>query len=300
MPDAVAIRAEKITTPAPAGKALDLAFRAAQNFRKIIHGEDAMTMLRLIPAVLAAAFALSAGAAQAEVKTQWVEYTHGEAKLKGYLAYDDSVSGKRPGVLMVHRRDGMTELTKKNTEMYARLGYVAFAPDIFGYGQGVLPKDVPEMVKHMDIYVNDRALMRARTQAGLDVLTKNPMVDGSKIALVGYCMGGMIGIEMIFAGVPMQAMVAIHGSFRGHPEGGAKNIKGTKVLILHGAEDVPAPLSEVDILIKEFRAAKTDFQYELYSGSGHGFSTPKSKPEERANVQSIAATTRFLKEAFGN
>ncbi len=55
---------------------------------------------------------------------------------------------------------------------------------------------------------------------------------------------------------------------------------------------------QVDILIKDFRAAKTDFQYELYSGAGHGFSTPKDKAEERANVQSIASTERFLKEVF--
>ena len=257
-----------------------------------------MKILRLMSAVFAAALGVLASTAQAEIKTEWVEYSHGGAKLKGYLAYDDGVSGKRPGILMVHRRDGMTPLTLKNTEMYAKMGYVAFAPDIFGYGQGILPKDIPEMIQQMGIYVKDRELLRARTQSGLDVLTKNPRVDASHIALVGYCFGGMVGIEMIYAGVPMDALVAIHGSFRGHPAGGARNIKGTKVLILHGAEDVPAPLSEVDILIKDFRAAKTDFQYELYSGAGHGFSTPRDKAEERANVQSIASTERFLKEVF--
>ena len=125
-----------------------------------------MTMLRIAAFIFTAAF--TASAAQADIKTEWVEYTHGDAKLKGYLAYDDSVTGKRPGVLMVHRRDGMTPLTLKNTEMYAKMGYVAFAPDIFGYGQGILPKDVPEMVAQMSIYTKDRALMRSRTQAGLD------------------------------------------------------------------------------------------------------------------------------------
>ena len=255
-----------------------------------------MTMLRLVAFIFTAAF--TASAAHAEIKTEWVEYSHGDAKLKGYLAYDDSVTGKRPGVLMVHRRDGMTPLTLKNTEMYAKMGYVAFAPDIFGYGQGILPKDVPEMVAQMGIYTKDRALMRSRTQAGLDVLTKNPRVDAAHIALVGYCMGGMVGVEMIFAGVPMDAMVSIHGSFRDHPAGGGKNVKGTKTLILHGAEDVPAPLPEVDKVIAELRAAKAEFQYELYSGAGHGFSTPKDKAEERANTQSIASTERFLKEGF--
>lgn len=257
-----------------------------------------MMMLRLLPAAVAAAVVFAAAPASAEMKTEWVEYSHGGMKLKAYMAYDDKITGKRPAVLVAHAREGMTPKTQRMTELWAKLGYVTLAADIFGYGQGILPKDIPEMVQQMGIYVKDRELMRARTQAGLDVLTKNPRVDASHIALVGYCFGGMVGIEMIFAGVPMDAMVAIHGSFRGHPAGGAKNIKGTKVLILHGAEDVPAPLSEVDILIKDFRAAKTDFQYELYSGAGHGFSTPKDKAEERANVQSIASTERFLKEVF--
>ena len=75
-----------------------------------------------------AIFAVLASTAQAEIKTEWVEYNHGDAKLKGYLAYDDTVAGKRPGILMVHRRDGMTSLTLQNTEMYAKMGYVAFAP----------------------------------------------------------------------------------------------------------------------------------------------------------------------------
>ncbi len=260
-----------------------------------------MTTARMVGVALCVAFtALLSATARAEIKTEWIEYSHGGMKLKGYLAYDDKATGKRPGLLMVHRRDGMTPLTLKNTEMYAKFGYVAFAPDIFGYGQGILPKDVPEMVHQMSIYTKDRALMRSRTQAGLDVLTKHPRVDAANIALVGYCMGGMIGVEMIYTGAPLKAMVAIHGSFRDHPAGWAKNSKDTKVLILHGAEDVPAPLAEVDKIISELRAAKAEFQYELYSGAGHGFSTPKNKAEERANVQSIASIERFLKEVLAS
>ena len=257
-----------------------------------------MNTSRLMSVLFGAAFAAVTGAAQAEVKTQWVEYTHGETKLKGYLAYDDSITGKRPGILMVHRRDGMSALTLKNTEMYAKLGYVTFAADIYGYGQGVLPKDIPEMQAHQAIYEKDRALMRGRAQAGFDVLTRNPMVDATKVALVGYCMGGTVGVELAYTGAPLVGMVAIHGSFRDHPPGQAKNIKG-KVLILHGAEDVPIPIPMVNALIEELRAAKVDFQYELYSGAGHGFSVPKNKSEERANIQSTASTARFLKEVFG-
>jgi dienelactone hydrolase len=98
--------------------------------------------------------------------------------------------------------------------------------------------------------------------------------------------------------VPLALNVSIHGSFRDHHAGWAKTSKGM-FLILHGAEDEGYPLPVVDKVIQELRGAKMPFQYEVYSGTGHGFSSPKGKDEERANAQSIATTTRTMKELFG-
>ena len=257
-----------------------------------------MTMQHILLAVLAAVFSLSVVPARAEMKNQWVEYSHGETKLKAYMVYDDKVTGRRPAVFVVHAREGMTPKTLQLTETWAKLGYVSFATDIFGYGQGVLPKNVEEMTAQTTIYSKDRALMRARTQAGYDTLVKKPMVDAGKIALVGYCFGGAVGVEFGATGAPLAANVAIHGSFRDHAAGWAKNVKGM-YLILHGAEDEGYPLPVVDKVVQELRAAKVPFQLEVYSGTGHGFSTPKNQAEERANTESIASTTRTLKELFG-
>ena len=113
-----------------------------------------MTMQQILPAVLASVFALSAVPAQAEMKNQWVEYSHGETKLKAYMAYDDKLTGRRPAVFVVHAREGMTPKTLQLTETWAKLGYVSFATDIFGYGQGVLPKNVEEMTAQTTIYGN--------------------------------------------------------------------------------------------------------------------------------------------------
>lgn len=235
--------------------------------------------------------------AAAEFRTQSVDYKHGDTALEGYLAYDDTISGKRPGVLLLHRRDGMTDLTRKNTEMVAKLGYIAFAPDIFG--KAIRPKDVKEMIEQSAIYNKDRPLMRARAQAGFDVLRQNPMVDPARLAMVGYCFGGTVAVELAEVGVPVLGAVAIHGSFRDHAPEAASNIKG-RFLILHGAEDPIAPLEEVNKLIKDFRAAKVDWQMELYGGAEHGFSTPKNAAEERANRLSQAAMVRFFSDIFGN
>src|SRR5207244_6286333 len=124
--------------------------------------EVCMTMTRLLAATAAAAFTFAAGAAQAEMKNEWVEYSHGNTKLKAYMAYDDKVTGKRPAVFVVHAREGMTPKTQQLTEVWAKLGYVAFATDIFGYGQGVLPKDVPEMTAQTEIYCKDRTRSEER------------------------------------------------------------------------------------------------------------------------------------------
>jgi len=256
-----------------------------------------MTPMRFIAAALTAVFTLTAGTAQAQVRTEWIEYAHGGTKLKGYLAHDDKIKGKRPAILMIHDRAGMQPYAQKHAEHWAKLGYITFAADFFGYGQGVLPKDIPEAVAQMGIYTKDRALMKARAQAGYDALIKNPLVDANRVALIGYCFGGMVGVEFGSTGVPLAANVAIHGSFADHPEGWAQNAKG-KFLILHGAEDVPYPLEKVALVYNELRKAKVDFQMEFYSGAGHGFSVPKNKDEERANTQSIAAAERFLKHVF--
>jgi dienelactone hydrolase len=257
-----------------------------------------MTISRILSAILAVAFALLTSSAQAELKKEWLDYTHGSKKLKGYVVYDDAKNGKRPAVLMIHAREGMTAKTQQLTEMWAKLGYVAFAADIFGYGEGLLPKNVEEMSAQTTIFRKDRALTRARTQAGYDALAKHPLVDAGRIASIGYCFGGDVAVEFSTTGAPLLATVTIHGSFDNYAPGWAKTVKG-RYLILHGAEDKGFPLTTVARVVDELRAAKVPFQLEVYSGATHGFSTPKGRDNERANTQSIASTTRTLREVFG-
>jgi dienelactone hydrolase len=157
--------------------------------------------------------------------------------------------------------------------MIAKLGYVVFAEDMFG--KGVVPKTVPEMTELITIYDKDRPLMRARALAGFDVLKAQPMVDPAKLASVGYCFGGTTGIELIETGAPLLGFVSVHGAFQNFTPEGAKSIKG-RVLILHGAEDPVAPMDQLNAVISQFRAAKVDFEVNLYSGTAHAFTKPQN------------------------
>ena len=256
-----------------------------------------MTMMPRMSAALAVTLlvALHASSTEAAIRTEYVEYTHGTTALKGYLAYDDSQSGRRPGVLLLHYRGGLQGSTLENAQMIARMGYVVFAADIFG--KDVVPKTIPEMTKLTQIYNMDRALMRARARAGFDVLAKHPMVDPAKLALVGYCFGGTVAIELAETGIPLMGTVAVHGSFRDFTPEDARHIKGS-VLILHGAEDEVAPLEEVNKLLADLRAAKVPFELQLYSGSSHGFDNPQNPQEQRADREYRRSIDRYFKEIF--
>jgi len=153
--------------------------------------EESMKIARLVSFVLAAAaMILLAGAAQAAIKTQWIDYKQGNTPLSGYLVYDDAVQGRRPGVLMIHDRSGFSRAPLGcRDDRQARLCGLCRRH----FGKGVVPKSVPEMTELITIYDKDRPLMRARALAGFDVLKAQPMVDPTKLASVGYCFGALPG-----------------------------------------------------------------------------------------------------------
>jgi dienelactone hydrolase len=248
------------------------------------------------------AVAAFAGSAQAAIKIQLVEYKQGDTTLEGYLAYDDAVQGKRPGVLVVHEWDGLGDYAKMRAEMLAKLGYVAFAADI--YGKGVRPKGPQESGAEAGKYMRDRALLRPRALAGLDQLKNNPMVDPSKIAAIGYCFGGSTVLELARSGADIAGVVTFHGGLSNPNPEDAKKIKA-KVLVLHGAADPLVTQKDVDQFKQDMRDAKVDLQFVAYSGTLHAFTNPKVNDpahgvqyNELSDKRSWQSMRDFFKEIF--
>jgi len=214
-----------------------------------------------------------ASVATAEVRTKVVEYKHGDAVLEGYLAWDDAVKGKRPGVLVVHEWTGLGSYAKMRAEKLAGLGYVAFAIDI--YGKGIRPKTPQEAGAQAGIYKSDRQLMRARALAGLNVLLGNEMCDTKRVAAIGYCFGGTTVLEIARSGADIAGVVSFHGALDTPNPGDAKNIK-CKVLALHGGDDPYVPRKDVEAFEDEMRAGGVDWQLNAYSGAVHSFTNPEA------------------------
>jgi dienelactone hydrolase len=251
--------------------------------------------------ILISSFAVLCGAllAQAEVRTETIEYKQGDTTLEGYLAYDTAFQGKRPGVLVVHQWKGLTGYEKKRAEMLAKLGYVAFCADI--YGKGIRPQTTQEAGAQAGKHKSDRQLLRARVNAGLDALKKNELVDPSRVAAIGYCFGGTTVIELARSGADIAGVVSFHGGLDSPTPADGKNIK-CKVLALHGADDPFVPSKDLAAFEDEMRAAKVDWQLIKYGGAVHSFTDwnmdgktlPGAQYNEAADKRSWAAMLQFF------
>jgi dienelactone hydrolase len=223
---------------------------------------------------------ISTSMAPAAIQHKVVEYKEGETVCEGYLAWDDSTKVKRPGVVVVHDYKGLSDYARLRVDQLAQLGYLAFAVDI--YGKGVRPATAEEARTVSDKYKKDRQLLRARAQAGFDFLRHQQLVDGDRIAAIGYCFGGTTALEMARAGMDLKGVASFHGDLgTPHPED-AKNIK-CKVPVMHGADDPLVPDSTVKAFEDEISKAKVDWQLIVYGNTVHSFTNPS------ANQPGVAA-----------
>ncbi|HBA86513.1 MAG TPA: dienelactone hydrolase [Geobacter sp.] len=254
--------------------------------------------------LVALAIILFAQSAVAGMVGKTVEYRQGDTVLEGYLAYNDSVKGKRPGVLVIHEWTGLGQYEKRRADQLAALGYVAFAADI--YGKGVRPATPELAAKEAAKYRgNDRGLIRARAVAGLDKLASFPQVDPKQLAVIGYCFGGTAALELARSGARLLGAVSFHGGLSTPDPADARNITG-KVLALHGADDPYVKADEVAAFQQEMRQAKVDWQMNYYSGAVHSFTNPKSGNDpskgvaynEKADRRSWEAMKQFFNEIF--
>ncbi len=251
--------------------------------------------MKLLTALIVALM-LIAPAALAEVQTQEITYKDGEVELRGFLAWDTSLTAPggeippspssndgdklppmkpAPGILIVHQWMGLTDYEMGRAKQLAAAGYVVFALDIYGIDNR--PKDRGEAGAMAGKFKTDRALFRKRLNLGLEQLlishTPEYKVDPKRIVAIGYCFGGTGVLELARSGADIAGVVSFHGGLDAPTPEDAKNIK-CKVLICHGADDPFVAREDIDAMKKSFNDAKVDWQMIEYSGAVHSFTQP--------------------------
>ncbi|MBY9064327.1 dienelactone hydrolase family protein [Sphingomonas yunnanensis] len=225
-------------------------------------------------------------------------------RFAGVFAWDDSVEGARPGVLVVPNILGQKEADNAKAEALAALGYAAYACDLYGEGRRAAPG--PDIARYMDELNADRDLLRDRLAASLAALTAQPEVDAARTAAIGFCFGGKCVLDMARAGLDVRGVVSFHGVYD-RPDYASVAPITAKVLVCHGWDDPLGPPEAVTALAQELSEAAADWQIHAYGNAGHAFTdearrgstVPGVAYEERADRRSWAAMRYFLEEAVG-
>lgn len=238
------------------------------------------------------------------MQTQDVRYSEGGVEFLGYLAFDETAPGRRPGVLVFHEGLGLGEHIMERTRRIAKLGYVAFAPDMFGGRRQF--SDIQEMSKLLSDLRSDLPTLRARARAALATLISFPQVDGARLAAIGFCFGGSVALELARDGAELGAVVSLHGVLSTRAPAQPGKVKAS-VLICTGAEDPLAPPDQVAAFQNEMREAKVrDWQVVSYGNTLHAFTNPAAGPatmqgtmyNEQADRRSWLAVRHFLEESL--
>ena len=233
--------------------------------------------------------------------TELVEHVDHGITFEAYVARPEGVAGRRPCVLVAHAWDGQNEIIRAKAEELAALGYVGFALDV--YGKGVRGDVAGDNSRLMAPLMQDRGVLRRRLLAAHEAARNLPAVDPMRVAVLGYCFGGLCALDLARASPEgLVAAISIHGPLI-PPSPTPPAAMRAKLLILHGWEDPTAPPADVLAVARELTAAGADWQLHAYGHAMHAFTYPgAAAPErgllydERAARRAREATVRFLAE----
>jgi len=237
----------------------------------------------------------------AEIVFEKSTYHFNNLNFVGQLAYDNSLTGQLPSILMGPTWTGPGEYTQMRAKALAKMGYVVLVADI--YSEGAQPARGKESAAAMDVFMKDRTKLRQRMQWAYQVLSKNPHVDPGKIVALGYCFGGTAVLELARDAAPLAGVVVYHGMLDTPNPGDAKNIK-SPVIVFNGADDPNVPMKDIEDFEQEMRLAKVDLQFVNYSGTKHAFTDPSSGTDQSkgafynpvSDARSWIGLENFLKE----
>lgn len=213
----------------------------------------------------------AATAVQAAVQGKEVSYQANGTTLKGYVAYDDAVQGKRPGILVVHEWWGHNEYARMRARMLAEQGYTALAVDMYGDGkQAHHPDDAGKFASEVS---KNTALAKSRFEAAYKLLGKERTVDAGNIAAIGYCFGGSVVLNMARIGEPLKAVVSFHGGLGTAAPAEAGKVKA-RVASFTGEDDPMIPAAQVEAFRQEMDKAGVTYKAVTYPGAKHAFTNP--------------------------
>jgi len=209
---------------------------------------------------------------QKMIKEEDVIYSADGVKLKGFIAYDSELKGKRPAVLVVHEWWGLNDYAKMRARKLAELGYIAMAVDIFGDGKTAAnPQEAQDLTKP---FYQNPGLAKTRLDAAILKIKENPLTDNSKVAAIGYCFGGSVVLNSAKLGSDLVGVVSFHGGLAGVPAD--RKLLKASILVCHGGSDKFIQDKDIETFKHQLDSIHADYTFRVYPGATHAFTNPYS------------------------
>jgi dienelactone hydrolase len=209
----------------------------------------------------------------ADIKELNVSVTVNGVSYKAYIAYDDNVKGKRPGVLVLPEWWGLNDYPKMRARKLAESGYIAMALDVFGNGK--VAADPTEAQKLTAPFYKDPNLPKARLDQALKVLKALPQTDPFNVAAIGYCFGGSLVLNYAKLGADLKGVVSFHGGISGGAPVDKKLLKA-KVLICQGGSDKFVSQKDAENLKHKLDSIGAESTLKVYPNATHAFTNPEA------------------------
>jgi dienelactone hydrolase len=246
-------------------------------------------------------------AGEPKIKGVVVEYSAQGMVMNGYLAYDENITGRRPGVLVVHEWWRLNNYARQRALMLAELGYAALALDMNMDLAATHPADAQAFSSEL---IKNYYFAKERFMRGMKFLQEQPVVDPNRIAAIGYCLGGGIVVNMARYGVDLKGVASFHGGLTSAQQPAQRGDVKARVLVLHGGDDQFTTPEQIEEFKAEMEAAGADYRFISYPGALHGFTNPDANSlakefnlqigyNAEADRESWKELKKFLKKVFG-
>lgn len=199
-----------------------------------------------------------------------ISYNSDTTEMNGYIAYNETDTSQRPGILVVHEWWGHNDYVRERADMLAELGFVALAVDM--YGEGKQARHPSDAKKFSGMVMQNMDMAEKRFTEAMDLLRDHPLTDSNKISAVGYCFGGSLILALANKGVDLDAVAAFHSGVQ-LPVSPSEELEA-KVLVQNGAEDPFVSQLSVSRFKTEMDSLGKTFEYIAYPEAVHAYTNP--------------------------
>lgn len=207
-----------------------------------------------------------------------VAYSAAGKTCRSQLFWDDARTGKQPAVVIFPEFWGLNDYSRRRARMLAEQGYVVLAADVYGdAAQGATAQEASAL---MTALTQDPTVAAARIQAAVSAIAEQPEVDASRLATIGYCMGGALALASARLGLPLRAVASFHGVLIP----GNRTQPGTiqaKILVCTGGADPMVPEANVNAFRTEMSEAGVDYEVISYPNVLHSFTNTEADERGR-------------------